>query len=667
MAQSPKGGDAMAHKLRYPKSETEFRKMCDEIYAITKECVAEGKTPKFEGMLEVISSESVILSAIHKLKANHGSQTPGSDGEFMRENILEKDYPGVISRVQRTLLDYHPAAVRRVYIPKPGKSEKRPLGIPTIIDRIIQECVRLVIEPMLEAQFFAHSYGFRPMREPAMALERLRMLIQRTGYHWVVEGDISKFFDNVDHAKLIKRLWHLGIQDKRVLMIIKAMLKAGIMGEIEENTLGTPQGGIISPLLANAYLDALDWWIAREWECKKTRESYTRHDSAIRALKKTNLKPAYLIRYADDWVLLTDSKENAEKWKYRISKYLTGRLNLVLSEEKTEITDVSKKPVKFLGFEVKAFKGKSGKYRVQTKPNQKKLKAKVQELHDAIRQLRKLKGAILKKGESGKRLLIDGINIINSQIRGVIQYYEAATMVNPALDKYARPLIGTAYCALKRYGGEWVPANQVKNLYSVHSKYTEAIPAIKYGEMYVGITSFRFCSWKMTVLKNQSETPYSEEGRALFRERTGKKPLLARADELLSPTLSWVYGRGLEDYKLYNFEYFLNRPYAFNRDRGKCELCGLPIFFPWEIRIHHIDPNLPLDQVNRVVNLATVHEHCHHLIHKATIVELEALDAKIRKKVLGFREKLKKSERKPDGKGLMLDGTPDEVKVSCPV
>ncbi len=228
------------------------------MYRLTKEALEKKDLPRFKGLLEVISSETVILTAIHKIKANHGSQTPGSDGETMREHILEKDYPDVIARVQESLKDYCPAPVRRVYIPKPGKTEKRPLGIPAIIDRIIQECVRLVIEPILEAQFFTHSYGFRPMRDAHMALERTTDIVHKTGYHWIIEGDISKFFDNVNHTRLIKKLWHMGIRDRRVLMIIKTMLKAGIMGELKENPLGTPQGGIISPLLANAYLNTLD-------------------------------------------------------------------------------------------------------------------------------------------------------------------------------------------------------------------------------------------------------------------------------------------------------------------------------------------------------------------------------------------------------------------------
>ena len=129
-----------------------------------------------------------------------------------------------------------------------GKSEMRSLGIPTIIDRIIQECIRSTIEPILEAQFFKHSYGFRPMRDAHMALNRVTDIVHKTGYQWVVEGDIKKFFDNVNHRILLGQLWHMGIRDRRILCIIKEMLKAGIMGECESNTSGHPKVESFSPL-----------------------------------------------------------------------------------------------------------------------------------------------------------------------------------------------------------------------------------------------------------------------------------------------------------------------------------------------------------------------------------------------------------------------------------
>jgi group II intron reverse transcriptase/maturase len=608
------------------------------MYRLTKEALETKDLPRFKNLLEVISSETVILTAIHKIKSNHGSQTPGTDDETMRESILEQDYPEVVSRVQRSLKDYHPAPVRRVFIPKPGKSEKRPLGIPTIIDRVIQECVKLVIEPILEAQFFAHSYGFRHMRDAHMALERTIDVVHKTGYHWIIEGDISKFFENLNHTRLVKKLWHMGIRDRRVLMVIKAMLKAGIMDELKVNPLGTPQGGIISPLLANAYLDTLDQWVIREWEGKKTKRKYSGLASQRAAMKRSSgLKPAYLTRYADDWVLVTSSKSNAEKWKKRIAKYLDCKLKLTLSEEKTVITDIRKKPIHFLGFTYKVVKGKSRKgYISRTSPDPDRLMAKVAEIRQETKKLKKVKA----KAKNGKEQLVDGINRVNSMIRGVIQYYQAATWVNAALRKYAFSLRYTAFKALKRHGGKWIAANVVDNLAaSVHSKYKTQIPAIKYLEKLVGITSLGFCKWKKTKLKNQEETPYAHTGREMYTKRTSRKPLAARADELLTLSLSEIIARQPAG-QMYNFEYYLNRPYAFNRDKGECRICG-EILWAGSVHIHHIDPALPLSLINRVINLASTCKTCHGKVHDKK--DYSFLDKKTWNHILNFREKLGKT------------------------
>lgn len=181
----------MVQKFDYPKSESELRNLLDNLFIQTQKAINNGDSPKFKGLLEIISSESVILSAIHKIKANKGSKTPGSDEETIKD-ILESQYDEVIERVQNNFKHYVPLPVRRKWIPKPGKNEKRPLGIPSIADRIVQECIRMIIEPILEAQFFRHSYGFRPIRDAHMALERASFLTHKTGYHWIIEGDIEK-------------------------------------------------------------------------------------------------------------------------------------------------------------------------------------------------------------------------------------------------------------------------------------------------------------------------------------------------------------------------------------------------------------------------------------------------------------------------------------------
>lgn len=576
----------MAQQLNIPKSETELQELLDSLYLEAKTAHDKGRRPQFKGLLEIIFSETVILSAIHKVKGNHGSNTPGSDGLNMRGAILEKGYTEIIEDIQSSAVKYEPKPVRRVWIPKPGKSEKRPLGIPSIKDRVIQECVRMVIEPIMEAQFFRHSYGFRPMREAGMAIERLRTVCSKTNYSWIVEGDISKFFDNVNHTVLLKRLFGMGIRDKRVLMIIKQMLKAGIMEETRVNEIGTPQGGIISPLLANIYLDALDHFVAREWEDKETRHPYKGNPHKYRALKTTNFKPAFFIRYADDWVLVTDTREHAEKWRAKISKFLNETLKLELSEGKTLITNVRKRTVTFLGFDIKVV------------------------------------------SNDGKK--------------------QCATYVYEILRKYEDQLNYTAYKTLKRrLSGRdkskefaWVKASMTRNLHNIHMRYPkDNIPAMKYQDMWIGITCLRFCKWVMVPQKNQLETPYTEKGRQMHQKRTLKKPVGLRADELLSPShMALIRLNVMNGRHLYNFEYFLNRAYAFNRDRGKCRICGKELLE--DVHTHHVKPYLPIHEVNRVPSLACMHTRCHQAVHGTT--PLDSFYGKMKANLKHFREALQK-------------------------
>jgi len=420
----------MAQQFDSPKTETQLREILDSLYQQSKEVYDAGGRPAFKGLLEVMSAETTVLTAIHNIKGNHGSETPGVDFKTMRKDYLQKPFAWVMKDIQNAFAHFEAQPIRRQYIDKPGKAEKRPLGIPTIRDRIVQECMRIVLEPILEAQFFAHSYGFRPMRDTAMALERIKLMAHHSGYHWIVEGDISKCFDHIDHSVLIKRLYHMGIQDRRVLQIIKAMLKAGIMDECERNEEGTPQGGLISPLLANTYLDVMDEWVAKQWECKRTRYPYKAQDNKLLALRKRSiLRPGYLIQYADDFVILTDTRAHAEEWKNKLQEFLHNRLKLTLSKEKTLITDVRKKYIKFLGYEFKMVPGNAKKgYISRTIPDRNRLKQKVDKIAEDIRKI---------PNHYSKEQLIDAINRVNSQVRGVIQYYQCCTWVNAAIKNTA--------------------------------------------------------------------------------------------------------------------------------------------------------------------------------------------------------------------------------------
>ena len=618
----------MAQQFDYPKTETELRKLQDKLYQHSKKVYDEGGRPALKGLLEIMSAEATIITAIHNIKSNHGSETPGVDSKTMRD-YLQHSHSWVIRDIQSAFKHFEPQKIRRVYIDKPGKAEKRPLGIPTIRDRIVQECMRIVLEPIFEAQFFAHSYGFRPMRDAPMALERAKLLVHHTGYHWIVEGDISKCFDRIDHAILLKRLYHMGIRDRRVLQIIKAMLKTGVMDECEVNEEGTPQGGLISPLLANVYLDIMDEWITKQWEIKKTEYPFSKPYRKYKGLRRTALIPGFLVRYADDFIIITDTRAHAEDWKKRLQIFLHSKMKLTLSPEKTLTTDIRKKYIKFLGYEYKVVPGKARKgYIPRTIPERDRLRRKTDKIAHDIKKI---------PHYYSREQMVDAINRINSQIRGIIQYYQCCTWVNISMKKYSRRLQFVARRRLTQYKGKWIPAIQTQNLPRVHQQYKQKIPSMKYRDIYIGFTALSFFKWEKTIPKKEEETPYTEAGRQLFFERTKKKRIHARLDEMYSEKSARATRYGQWG-KLNNFEFIMNRAYALNRDKLKCRVCGgwLISSMPWA---HRVNPNLPLNKVNRVNNLISLHKKCLDAVNNPNY-DISEFDAKAQKKIIGYREKL---------------------------
>ena len=343
-------------KLRHAEYY-DFQEIQDKLYADSL------KGREFKHLVEIVSTPENIRLAYRNIKANHGSKTAGTDGRTIKD--LEKlSDEKLVALVQRKLDWYEPQSVRRVEIPKgTDPTKKRPLGIPTILDRLIQQCVLQVLEPICEAKFHDHSYGFRPNRSQEHAIALVYKNIQLSHYYFVVDIDIKGFFDNVNHGKLLKQMWTLGIRDKKLLSIISAMLKAEVAG-IGFPEKGTPQGGIISPLLSNIVLNELDWWVASQWEEFPTRRKYSvnyhsngsaNYGHKYEALRNgTRLKEVTCVRYADDFKLFAKSYKQAKKLFYAVTDWLKHRLGLDISPEKSKIVNLKETYSEFLGLRIKA-------------------------------------------------------------------------------------------------------------------------------------------------------------------------------------------------------------------------------------------------------------------------------------------------------------------------
>ncbi|SDC59865.1 group II intron reverse transcriptase/maturase [Shouchella lonarensis] len=368
-----------------------------EVVLINLSRQAHKKDYVHDRLYRILYNPQMYIKAFSNIYKNDGSATAGVDGQTA-SNFSEENTTKVISALKDEC--YQPAPARRVYIPKKN-GKKRPLGIPAFYDRIVQEVCRMILEAIYEPNFHYSSHGFRPNKSCHTALKQIERAL--TGVNWFVEGDIKGFFDNIDHHVMINLL-RKRIQDEKFIRLMWKFLKAGYTEDFRYNKTfsGTPQGGIISPILANVYLNELDRYVndclKKEFDLgspkkQKVNPEYKRLDGKLQRTKKkittcedtenrqqliekykiirkeklgtqvysdsTDYKSLRYARYADDFIIgVHGSKEDCQEVKTKVKNFLSGKLKLELSEEKTLITH-SSKPARFLGYDVTVNKSNS--------------------------------------------------------------------------------------------------------------------------------------------------------------------------------------------------------------------------------------------------------------------------------------------------------------------
>lgn len=560
----------------------------DGLYADSKD----GKI--FTGLMKIIESDENIKLAYRTLKKNKGSMTPGVDKRTIADlgKLSEEEY---VRLVKKKFSNYHPRPVKRVEIPKPN-GKTRPLGIPAISDRIVQQCILQVMEPICEAKFSENSNGFRPNRSCETAIAQCCRLINTQHLYHVVDLDIKGFFDNINHTKLIRQIWTLGIRDKKLLCIIKEMLKAPVIlpdGKKIYPGKGTSQGGILSPLLANIVLNELDWWIASQWEEMPTRTLFKIRCNAAgtqikshkyRALRSSRLKEVHAVRYADDFKIFCASHEDAVRICKATEQWLKVRLELEISPEKSKVVNLKRQYSEFLGFKLKARK-KGKKYVVRSHMSDKAIHKAHEKLTEEVRKLEHT------EDDTAQFMQLHKYNAV---VAGLHEYYCIATDVCTDFDRIA-------------FGVKKQLYNRLRNDLTREGTLRNGFIKDKYGKS----RQLRFLHGRPVVPvgyvqarnaqhKRKAVNKYTKEGRARIHTNLA----------IDTDTMLWLMRNPVRSRSI---EYADNRISLYAAQYGNCAVTGKHME-RYEIHCHHKVP-VSVGGTDAYANLVLVTKTVHNLIH----------------------------------------------------
>lgn len=567
------------------------QKIFDNLYARAK------REENFYKLYDIIISEENILLAYRTIKTNKGSTTRGSNPHTIKD-IKQWSEEEIVGYVRKRLANYFPQPVRRIFIPK-HDGRMRPLGIPTIEDRIIQQCIKQVLEPICEAKFYDYSFGFRPNRSAKHAIARCYHLMQRADLHYVVDIDLKGFFDNVNHSKLLKQIYSLGIRDKRVISILSKMLKCEVVG-VGRQKKGTPQGGILSPLLSNIVLNELDWWVDSQFYGMPTRHEYEHQLTHCRALKNTKLKEMHIVRYADDFKIFCRDYKTACRIKIAISKWLIDRLGLEINEDKSKIVNLKINYSEFLGLKMKVhrkgIKHYNGndkiKYTIKSCVSNKAVK----NLTDKIkRQIKVIQHSRQPRVELAK---------FNQMIFGYHNYYDSASHVCKSFHEIE-------YNVLKYMKNRLTPlATKHGTKSRVVDKYYGESKAMRYYCQYA-LIPISYIKTRPPMQFKQETCDYTEEGRRLVHDYL-KLTITSRIADMM------YYGN-----KENSVEFIDNKISVFSAQNGLCAITKW-VLKPFNLHCHHKLPR-ELGGDDSYENLVIVEGRVHRLIHATKEETIEKL------------------------------------------